>query len=111
MDSHLVVVNQLIEDYGFEMKDIDHPHLGFRTITLRKECRCQLVRSIDLKVDNSSYPEITFLFVFNGESAIKARLNPRTMPSTELFIKTIIDKYVLTVKRELYENFFKNIDI
>jgi hypothetical protein len=86
MDSHLVVVSQIIEDYGFEMKDIDHPHLGFRTITLRKECRCQLVRSIDLKVDNSSYPEITFLFVFNGESAIKARLNPRTMPSTELFI-------------------------
>ena len=111
MDSHLAIINQLIEDYGFEMKDIDHPHLGFRTIMLRKECRCQLVRSIDLKVDNSSYPEITFLFVFNGESAIKARLNPRTMPSTELFIKTIIDKYVLTVKRELYENFFKNIDI
>lgn len=111
MDSHLAIINQLIEDYGFEMKDIDHPHLGFRTITLRKECRCQLVMSIDLKVDNSSYLEITFLFVFNGESAIKARLNPRTMPSTELFIKTIIDKYVLTVKRELYENFFKNIDI
>ena len=111
MDSHLAIINQLIEDYGFEMKDIDHPHLGFRTITLRKECRCQLVRSIDLKVDNSSYPEITFLFVFNGESAIKAKLNPRTMPSTELFIKTIIDKYAFTVRRGLYENFFKNIDI
>ena len=111
MDSHLAIINQLIEDYGFEMKDINYPYLGFRTITLRKECRCQLVRSIDLKVDNSAYPEITFLFVFNGESAIKARLNPRTMPSTELFVQTIIDKYVFTVKRELYENFFKNIDI
>ncbi len=111
MEVHLDIVNQLIEDYGFEIKDIDYPYLGFRTVTLRKECRCPLVRSIVLKIDNSTYPELTFLFVFNGSSKIKARMNPRTMPSTELFIKTIIDKYVSTIRRDIYGEFFKNTEI
>ncbi len=111
MEVHLGIVNQLIEDYGFEMEDIDYPYLGFRTVTMKKECTSQLIRSIVLKIDNSTYPELTFLFVFNGSSKIKARMNPRTMPSTELFIKTIIDKCVSTIRRDIYGEFFKNTEI
>ena len=111
MNTHLDIVNQLIEDYGFEMKDIDHPYLGFRTITLKKECIGSVVRSIDLKVDDSEYPGIRFLFVFNGNYAIKATFNPRTMPSTELFIKLIIDRYAMEVQESLYKEFFKNTEI